>query len=83
MRGHVCAGKNGESAMSQPNHARNIGIMIVFMSIAVATLISAAVPVTIFTLVCYLLLMGAATFGGFLFAIGCAEPEAEKKETES
>jgi hypothetical protein len=35
-----------------------------------------------FTLVCYLLLMGAATFGGFLFAIGCAEPETEQEDTE-
>ena len=69
--------------MSQPNHARNIGIMIVFMSIVVATLICATIQVSKLALVCYLLLMGAATFGGFLFAIGCAEPEAEKKETES
>ncbi len=66
--------------MSQPNHARNIGIMIVFMSIVVATLISAAVPVTTFTFVCYLLLMGTATFGGFLFAIGYAESETEQEE---
>lgn len=69
--------------MNQPNHARNIGIMIVFMSIAVATLMSAAAPVSFFTYVCYLLLMGAATFGGFLFAIGCTGLETDQEETES
>lgn len=69
--------------MNQPNHARNIGIMIVFMSIVVATLICATIQVSKLALVCYLLLMGAATFGGFLFAIGCTGLETDQEETES